>query len=455
MVKNAQSKYQKMIYTPVSKLVITLAIPTILSMLISSIYNLVDTGFVSSLGTSASGAVGVVFGYMAILQAVGFLFGQGSGSIIARKLGEKKEEDAHVVASTGFAASLVISIILEILTFVFMDKLVYRLGSTQTIAPYAKDYITWIALAAPFLILSFTMNSILRYEGKAFLGMIGMMSGAVMNIGGDALFIFGFKMGISGAGLSTAISQVVGFSILLYMFLSGKTASKLSPKYLKKWTFRLFVDIFLTGFPSLVRQVLNSITTVLLNSEARYYGDAAVSGMSIASRITMFTFSIALGIGQGFQPVSSFNYGAGQYSRVRKAYKFTTILSTAVIVVFCVGLEAMPEFLVSRLIDDSVAVEIGTRALRLQALAQVILPFCVATEMACQSTGKKLFATTLSMIRNGVFFIPALIILSDQRGLSGIQEAQPAAQVLSVLPVIVICIIYFAGMPKTDKPLSE
>jgi len=304
------SQYEKMTETPIPKLICTLSVPAIISMLVTNIYNLVDTAFVGRLGTSASGAVGIVFGFMAIIQAFGFLFGQGAGSILSRALGQRDKQMASIHAAAGFFASFFFGLLISIFGFLFFDEMVFWLGSTETIAPYAKNYITYILISAPFMCSCLTMNNLLRYEGKAFLGMIGLLSGAVINMIGDPIFMFHLNMGISGAGLSTAISQLISWGILLWMFLSGKTETKISFRNAKLVTFGILFNIMATGFPSLLRQALNSITTVLLNKSCSVYEDAAVAAMSIVSRIVFFAFSVALGVGQGFQPVSAFSYGA-------------------------------------------------------------------------------------------------------------------------------------------------
>ena len=432
------SQYQRMTGTPVPSLVIRLSVPTIISMLVTNIYNLVDTAFVGRLGTSASGAVGIVFGFMAIIQAIGFLFGQGSGSIISRKLGHRDTEAAGQTASTGFFCAAVTGVVCSVLCFCFLDRLAVLLGSTETIAPYAKTYISYILLAAPFMTASFVMNNILRYEGKATLGMLGLLVGAVLN------------MGIAGAGLSTALSQVASFMVLLAMFLGGKTASKLS---LRLVTLRkgLLLDILGTGLPSLLRQGLNSLTTILLNDCAGVYGDAAIAAMSIVSRIGFFVFSIALGVGQGFQPVSGFNYGAGKYSRVRKAFFFTFALAESLMAVAAVGVVLASDQLIGLFRDDPAVIEIGTRALRLHCGALLFLPSCMVTEMLYQSTGNKLGASVLSSMRSGLFFIPALLLLSRFRGLAGIQEAQPLSYVLSFFPALYLAFRLFSKLPRNDE----
>lgn len=434
--------------TPVSRLIIKLSIPAIISMMVTNVYNLVDTAFVGQLGNSASGAVGIVFGFMAVLQAIGFMFGNGSGSIISRLLGAKNNEQASKIASTGFFFTLLFGAVVAIISAFVLKPLVMLLGSTETISPYAQTYISYILVASPFITASFTMNNLLRYEGKATLGMIGLIVGAVLNIAGDPILMFGLNMGIAGAGLSTCISQIIGFFVLLSMFLLLKTQCRLSVKLIAP---KFLPEIIGTGLPSLLRQGLNSLSTVVLNNCAAVYGDAAVAAMSIVSRVIFFTFSFALGVGQGFQPVCGFNYGAKKYDRLKTAFYFSVMLAEIIVVVMSVGLILFPGEIVRIFRDDNTVMEIGSRALVLQGIAQLFLPFCMITEMALQSVGKKLGASVLSTLRNGLFFIPLLLILSNVRGLSGIQEAQPLAVTLAVIPSAILAVRFFRELPKNTE----
>ena len=445
MKTKSMSQFDKMTKTPVSKLIIKLSIPAIISMMVTNVYNLVDTAFVGQLGNSASGAVGIVFGFMAVLQAIGFMFGNGSGSIISRLLGAKNTEQASKIASTGFFFTLLFGAVVAIISAFVLKPLVMLLGSTETISPYAQTYISYILVAAPFITASFTMNNLLRYEGKATLGMIGLIVGAVLNIAGDPILMFGLNMGIAGAGLSTCISQIIGFFVLLSMFLLHKTQCRLSVKLIVP---KFLPEIIGTGLPSLLRQGLNSLSTVVLNNCAAVYGDAAVAAMSIVSRVIFFTFSFALGVGQGFQPVCGFNYGAKKYDRLKTAFYFSVMLAEIIVVVMSVGLILFPGEIVRIFRDDNTVMEIGSRALVLQGIAQLFLPFCMITEMALQSVGKKLGASVLSTLRNGLFFIPLLLILSNVRGLSGIQEAQPLAVTLAVIPSAILAVRFFRELPK-------
>ncbi|MCF0133119.1 MAG: MATE family efflux transporter [Blautia sp.] len=441
--KNQQ--FTKMTESNVSRLLVQLSIPAILSMLITTIYNVADTAFVGTLGTSQSGATGIVFSYMTIIQAIAFLCGQGSGSLMSRALGKKETRLAMEYTSTGFFLIFGMGLVLELLTFLFMDPLLRLLGSTETILPYARTYITFIAIGAPFYASSLAMNNLLRYEGKAKLGTVGMMAGALLNIGLDPLLMMVFKMGIAGAGLATAFSQIVSFCILLYMFLSGKTQTRISIKY---WAHEssMVWDILATGSPSLIRQGLGGVSGMLLNRCAAVYGDAAVAAFSCVSRISFFALSIAIGIGQGFQPISSFNYGANKKDRVRKAFWIALTGEEIVIIVLSIPMFVFAPQLIRVLRDDVEVIEIGTRALRLLSACQLCMPLTMMVEMGFQSIGMKVEAIIGSSLRSGLLLIPSLLILSETRGLAGIQEAQPVSFVLSFVVAIFLCRIYMKKM---------
>lgn len=426
---------------PVGTLLFTLSVPTIISMMVTNIYNLADTAFVGTLGTSQSGATGIVFSYMAILQAIAFMCGQGAGSIMSRKLGEKNLAEASKYSSTGFFLSFSLGLIIAVCSLLFLKPLLYLLGSTETIIPYAGTYIFYIVLAAPFFTSSLTMNNLLRYEGKAKLGTVGMMTGAVINIAGDMLLIFGCKLGIAGAGIATAVSQVISFVILLSMFLRGKTQTHISVKCVSR-DVQTAWNIMATGFPSLLRQTLNSVAAMLLNKASGIYGDEAVAAMSIVSRISFFPMAVAIGIGQGFQPISSFNYGAGRKNRVRKAFWAAFAGAEIVLVVISVPIFIFAGPVVRQLRDDPQVIAIGIRALRLMCIGQLFVPLTMMVEMGFQSIGEKLLASLGSCLRSGLVFIPMLQILERVRGLKGVQEAQPMAFVVTFIVCLFLCRIY-------------
>ncbi len=425
-------QYKKMTETPIPKLIIKLGIPTTLSMLVTSIYNMADTFFLSSYGNSASGAVGIVFGLMAILQAFGFMFGQGSGSLASRALGAKDVERASKYSSTGFFAAVMSGAIIAVFGIIFIDPFMYLLGSTDTILPYAREYAIYILIAAPFLCSSCVLNNVLRFEGQAALATIGLASGGILNIFGDWILMKVFDLGVTGAGISTAVSQFISFMILLIMFFVGKTSSKLSIKKISK-SFADWFDICKTGFPSLVRQGLTSISTMLLNNCAEAYGDEAIAAMSIVNRICFFTFATSLGIGQGFQPVCAFNYGAKKYNRVKSAFIFTLVVGEVILgSVAIIGLIFSDE-LIAIFRNDPEVIRIGTFALSAQFIGQFFQPVAVCTNMLFQSSGSSGIATLLSMMRSGVFFIPILLIFTATSGLVGIQLSQAISDILTAI----------------------
>ena len=436
-----QKQYEKMTTEPVGKLLFTLSVPTIISMMVTNIYNLVDTAFVGTLGTSESGATGIVFSYMAILQAVAFMCGQGAGSIMSRKLGAKDLEEASKYSSTGFFLSFGLGLLMAVFSFLLLEPLLYLLGSTKTIAPYAGTYIFFILLAAPFFTSSLTMNNLLRYEGKAKLGTIGLMIGALINIGADMVLIFGCKLGIAGAGIATAGSQLISFCILLSMFLRGKTQTKISVKYVAGDVQTVW-NVAATGFPSLLRQMLNSVAAMLLNKASGMYGDEAVAAMSIVSRVSFFPMAVAIGIGQGFQPISSFNFGAGKISRVRKAFWSAFVGAECVLFLLSVPIFIFAGPVVGQLRDDPSVIELGIRALRLMCIGQLFVPLTMMVEMGFQSIGEKLLASFGSCLRSGLVFIPTLLVLKNLRGMSGVQEAQPLSFVFTFVVCLLLCRVY-------------
>ena len=444
------SQYERMTQSSIPKLIARLSVPTILSMLVTNIYNLADTAFVGRLGTSQSAAVGVIFGYMALIQAIGFMYGMGSGSIMARKLGARDTLAASRTASTAVIFSVGTGLLMALITLPLRDSIVRVLGSTETILPHARAYLNWILIAAPFMTGGYTLNNLLRFQGKASLGMIGLMSGAILNIALDPLLMFVLDLGIAGAAIATGFSQIISFFILLSMFLRGKTEVRLAPKLADPRP-AMVGNIMATGLPSLLRQALNSAATIILNSSAAAFGDEAVAAMSIVSRISFFVFALALGIGQGFQPVAAFNYGAEKYVRLRKAFWVTVAMSEGVILAAAAAVFLFSGSLVQVFRDDPRVIEIGTRALRLQMATVIFLPFTMCAEMLYQSTGRRLGASFLSSARSGLFFIPALLILSSLRGLSGIQEAQPAAYLLSVPLSAAFVILFMRRTPKEDR----
>ena len=425
-------QFRQMTETPIPQLVLSLAAPTILSMLITSIYNLADTFFVGQISTSASGAVGVVSSLMAIIQALGFMLGHGAGTIISRSLGSRDTTAATRFASTSFFTALVFGVVLAVAGLGTLPHFMMLLGSTETILPHACAYARPILIAAPLMISSLVMNNILRYEGKASFAMIGLVTGGVLNIALDPLFMFVFGLGTAGAGIATALSQSISFCILLSMFLRGKTVSQFRLSTVTREA-RDFGRILLGGAPSFGRQGLNSIGGMLLNLAARSYGDAAVAGMSIVSRIFLFIISVAIGVGQGLQPVASFNYGARKYRRVRQAAIFTIEAAFCMLVVLVGLCWVNGDALVRLFRDDPAVTAVALPAFHYQCLAMLLQPIIVVANMTFQSVGASGRATFLACCRQGVFFIPLILILPRTHGLFGVEICQPIADVLTFL----------------------
>lgn len=445
----ADKQFRMMTETSIPFLVTKLGIPTTISMLISNIYNMADTYFVGREGTSASGAIGIVFGLMAIIQAFGFMLGHGAGAIIANKLGARDYQSASRFASISFFMSLAVGSLITISGFIFLNPLLYLLGSTSTILPFARTYAVFILLGAPFLCASCVLNNILRYEGRAFFAMIGLSLGGILNIFGDWYFMRILNMGVEGAGMSTAISQAVGFIVLLIPFLRKITQSRISVKKLRN-IYGDLLQICKTGFPSLIRQGLSSTSTMVLNHASGIYGDAAVAAMSIAGRIQFFMFAVALGIGQGFQPVSAFNYGAGKYKRVRQAFWFTCMVSEMILVIAAIALSFKVTDLIRLFRDDPKVIEIGTAALRFMLFALVFQPLFVCANMLFQSIGKAGAASFLSLLRSGLYFIPVILILPGFIGIMGIQMSSMVGDILTWATSIPFIVSFFKKLPKTD-----
>ncbi len=443
--------YKVMTETPVPRLIGRLAVPTIISMLVSSIYNTADTFFVSQLGTSAAGAVGIVFSIMAIIQAIGFTIGMGAGNILSRQLGARKDEEATVTASSGFFLAVVLSLLLSIFGIAFQPQLMRLLGATETILPYAEAYATYIFIGCPVMCCSFVMNNYLRAEGKAFYGMVGITIGGLLNIVLDPIFIFTFGFGTAGAAMATALSQLISFIILLSFFIMGKSSVRIS---IRKISFSpvSYLRIIYIGLPTLARQGLASIATVALNVAAAAFGDAAVAAMSISGRITMFAFSAMLGFGQGYQPVASFNYGAKKYSRVREATRFTAITGTIIMLFMSLLCFVFAGVIIASFRgDDAQVMEMGIKALRFQMLLMPFTGLVTATNMGLQSTGRAAPATVLSMARQGIFFIPLILILPGLMGMDGVIAAQPLSDALSFVLAVFLFHSFMKDLMAKEK----
>ena len=420
-----------MLETPVEHLIVRLAVPTTVSMLITSIYNMADTYFVSQISTSASGAVGIVFSIMGMIQAIGFMIGVGSGSISSRLLGQNKKEEAGRYASSAIAMAVVLGLLFSTVCLLNLKGLIWWLGSTATIYLHAVDYAFFILLGAPVMVVSFTLNNLLRWQGKARLAVIGLTTGGVLNIILDPLFIFGFHMGTRGASLATFLSQCVGVSILASFFLKGQSDIPVSWGRISR-TWKIYGEILRQGLPSFFRNSMMSVSTMVLNYNARIYGDAAVAAMSLVTKVFNFLQSVIIGFGQGLQPVIGYNYGAGKLGRVRRGIIFAVKTYTCVLTVGAVlGYLGAPQ-IIQEFRDDPDVIAVGVQAFRYQCMVLPLMPVFVFSNMIFQGMGKPLHATTLAVCRPCCFIVLATV-LCRLLGLPGLETAQPLADVLSFL----------------------
>lgn len=429
---------------PVGKVILTMAVPTIISMLVTSIYNIVDTFYVGRISTQATAAVGIVFPVMSVVQAFGFYFGQGSGTYISRKLGSKETDDAKVMASTAFFTSLGFGFLIFLLGEIFLEPLSTGLGSTPTILQDTKDFMKYILVGAPFMTATMTLNNQIRFQGNAMYAMIGIIVGAILNVALVPIFAFSLNMGVKGAAIGTVIGQIVSFVILALMTFKGGNI-RLSLKnvsFSRKYHFEMFKG----GTPSLSRQGLASVSTLLLNLAAGVYGDAAIAGMSIVTRITFVIFSIIIGIGQGFQPMCGFNYGAKLYDRVRKGYFFSIEIGSA----FLLACGALGFIYADKIVDvlrhDPEVVSVGAAALRWQIITFIFACVITISNMALQTSGRSIAANLLAACRNGIFFMPLILILPKYFGLLGVEMCQAVADVLSFIVAVPLITHYFRSI---------
>ena len=428
---NAELHYKKMSETPVSKLIFNLGIPTTISMLITNIYNMADTYFVGTLGASSQAATGVLFTIQAIMQGIAFMLGHGSGTFVSRCLASKDADRASEYASSAFYLGCTAGVGFAALGLIFLEPLMRFLGSTETILPYAMDYGFWVLLAAPFIIGSLILNNCLRYEGKAFYAMFGLTIGGILNILGDYVLVMVLHMGVYGAGLSTTVSQVVSFIILLVMYLK-MAQSTISLKAISRDA-RMYLAICRVGFPSFIRQSLSAITVGLQNNLTKPFGDAAIAAMSVVSRYANFLMCIGLGMGQGFQPVAAFNHQAQKVDRVKKGLIFTMTFSIIVIGCMSVASILFAPQIIAIFQKNVDVIAIGSTALRFSALGMMFMAVSVPVNMLYQSIQQPGVASFLSLVRSGGVTIPMLVIGVPLWGLLGIQIAQPVSDILAGL----------------------
>ncbi len=448
-MENSEAYYKKMTETPVSKLIVVLGIPTTISMLITSIYNLADTYFVGTLGESAQGATGILFTLQCIIQALAFMLGHGSGTFVAKCLAEKDAKQATKYVSTAFFVGAVAGTILMAFGLIFLSPFMRLLGSTETILPYAKDYGLWVLISCPFMVCSLILNNNLRYEGKALYAMIGLGAGGLLNIFMDYIFIEHMYLGVFGAGMSTAISQIISFFILIFFYLK-MAQSTISIKAMSR-DITDYWNIIRVGFPSFIRQGLTSISNGVLNNLAKPFGDAAIAAISVINRFSSFIMCVGLGIGQGFQPVASFNYQAQEYTRVKKGLVFTLGFSAVLVGLLSLFGICMPTVIIRIFQKEQTVVDIGKIGLRIASIGVLFLPLSVSVNMLYQSIRKAGIASFLALLRSGLVFIPVLVLFSFLWKLDGILWAQPVSDFLSGMISLPFIFYFLFKTPNTEK----
>lgn len=429
-------KYTFLTQAPVHRVIGAMAIPIIISMLLTSMYNLVDTFFVGKINTQSTAAVGIVFSVMFFIQAFSFFFGNGSGNYISRQLGAQNTKDAEVMASTGLFYTLVFSLIVMLLGWFFLEPISILLGSTPTILPYTRQYLGISLLGTPFIMGTFCINNQMRFQGFTKYSVYGAISGSIINCLLDPVFIFGFSMGVSGAAVASVIGQICGFVIMLIM--SQKEGVIHYTHRRISFEGRFVKEIIAGGTPSISRQGLASVSTIALNSVAGNYGDAAIAAMSIVTRISMFIFSVIVGLGQGFQPMCGFCYGAKLYDRVKEGFWFSTKIGTFFLLFWSVVLIIFSGEVVSLFRDDPEVIAIGIPALRYQMIIFPACSFMMMANMMMQTCRKTIRANILAASRQGLFFIPLIFVLPYFYGLFGVEICQAVSDIISLIVTIPI-----------------
>lgn len=444
-VLTPEAQHHRMLETSMPKLIASLAVPTVAMQLVSVLYNTVDTYFVSQISTSASAAVGVAFSLQSLIQAVGGGFGMGAGSLISRRLGEKKNDEADLYCVSALAGTLVFSLLLMIFGLLFLEPLMLLLGSTESMLPHACAYARFVLLAAPVHCCAFVLNNTLRSEGEANYSMYGMCSGTLLNVALDPLLIFGLDMGTAGAALATALSQLVSFVVLLIPFLRGRSIVRLRLSRISRSP-KDYLLILTTGLPTIFRQGLASVASATLNVTAAAFGsDAAVAAITISNKVYLLVRNVVLGIGQAFQPVAGYNYGAKNYPRTKKAFWVATAMGSCVCCAAALLTAVFARPIISWFRDDAEVIAIGAQALRFAACVMPFMGFSTFVNQMYQCLGYKTAATFLASCRQGIFFLPIIWLLPTvmKLGLLGVELTQPLSDLLTFLISAPFLVVFF------------
>lgn len=443
-ISKREEKYALMTGTPVPRLIVRFAIPTIISMMVAAMYNMADAYFVGNLSTQAVAGVGVAFAFQALIQAIGFFFGSGAGTYISRALGAKDMDGAERMAATGFFSPLFLGAVIAAVGLTFLSGLSRILGATPEIVPYANDYLRWLLVAMPFMVSQMSMNNQLRMQGSAWFSMIGITSGCVLNVILDPIFIFTLDLGVSGASLATFVCQAFSWLVLLWGTTRKGNVHIRFRNFTPTW--HMLTEITCGGLPSLMRQALGSLSTIAVNWAAAHYAApgteaSAIAAFAVVSRVMICAMSLILGLGQGFQPVVGFNWGAKKYDRVKRAYLFTMRTTFLIILAMSVlGYTFAPEIISFFRSEDPDLIAMGARILRWQCLAFVFVSVTTPTNMLLQNIRRTVPATVLAMSRQGIFFYPAILIVPRIWGIEGLMATLAVADTCTFILALPMCI---------------
>ncbi|MFP4199610.1 MAG: MATE family efflux transporter [Halanaerobium sp.] len=442
-------KTRKLAEMPIPKLLTEMSIPAIIGMLVTAVYNIADTIFVGRIGTEAIGAVTIAFPLFMIISAIGLAFGIGSASFISRLLGEDNKKMANQVSTTSIITTFIIGILFAAGGLYYLKPILRLFGATDAIMPYAVNYTAIIIIGSIFTMSNMNMNNMVRAEGSAKMSMVALSTGAVLNIILDPILIFTFKMGVAGASTATVIAQAVSSIMLIAFYKSDRSVLDFKIREFKP-SLSIYSEIMKIGIPTLIRQILSSVAMTLLNNMAAVYGSAAVASIGIINRVFAFGFFIIAGFTQGFQPVAGFNFGARKIVRLKDSIKITikrtTIFGAALFVIFYFYNEQVISFF-SR---DPEVIKIAASGLKYYALILPMLGFGITINTLFQALGHGIPATILSLSRQGFFFIPAIFLLSNNFGLSGIFMAQPAADGLTFILTVVLFIYIYREIKELE-----
>lgn len=440
---------------PVPKALMALGIPIMIGMLINALYNLVDAYFVSGLGKSQMGAISVVFPLGQVVVGLGLMFGNGAASYLSRLLGRGDKDTADKVASTALYSSILIGAIIILLSTIFLKSILVMLGATETIMPYALTYARIYVLSCIFNVFNVTMNNIVSSEGAAKTTMCALLLGAILNIGLDPLFIYTLDMGVEGAATATAISQMVSTLVYLTYVLRKKSVFSFSIKRFSP-TRQMMAEILKIGVPTLVFQLLTSLSIALINRASSNYGDSVIAGMGAVTRITSMGTLVVFGFLKGFQPIAGFSYGAKKFERLREAIKTSIIWSTSFCLVVGLVMAVFSTQIISQFTEgDTQMILVGQKSLFANGITFILFGFYTVYSSLFLALGKGGAGFFLGACRQGVCFVPVILLLPMAWGMNGILYAQPIADIISVVITVFMALHLHRELSMAEKQVMS